>query len=61
MGRGPRAQLAWAWVCATQVRGRKAAAFHTSAVPKQKVEPSQPGAEAGFRQEVGPHTPRPWD
>lgn len=59
VGWGPRAPPACARVRTTQVRGLKAVAFHTSAVPEQKAAPSLPRAEAGFRQGMGPQTPRP--
>lgn len=52
---------ACARVCATQVRGPKAVAFHASAVLEQKAEPSLPRAGAGFQHEMGAHTLRPWD
>lgn len=56
VGWGPRAPPAWARVCATQVRGPKAVAFHASAVPEQKAEPSLPRAGAGFQHTMGPGT-----
>lgn len=45
---GLRVPPACAQVCATQVRAPKAVAFHASAVPKQKAEPSLPRAAARF-------------
>lgn len=50
---------ACARACATQVRGPKAVAFHTSAVLEQKAELSLPRAGAEFQQERGPQMPGP--
>lgn len=61
VGWGPHAPPACTRVCATQVRGLKAVAFHTSAVQEQKAEWSLPRAGARFQHEIGPHTPRPRD
>lgn len=70
MGEATESEHAWAGgagathlgpgVC-NRSPGLKAVAFHTSAVLEQKAEASLPRAGDGFRQEMGPHTPRPWD
>lgn len=48
VGWGPRVPPACARACTAQVRGRKAVAFLTSAVPEQKAEPSPPRARPDF-------------